>query len=272
MMFLKKMIFFMILMTSILFPYASIADEKVNIPILCYHNFNPTIPGSMNLTPKKFEAQLKWLQDNNYTVIPLTEVVKYLQGTRNSLPPKSVVITVDDGWQSAYTYLFPIVRKYKIPVTLFIYPETISKGKNAMTWNELKELQQTGFFDIQGHTYSHPNFKHMRKRLSPPAYEKFVNIELDHSKKILEEKMGHKITLLAWPFGIYDSYLENAAKKAGYEMAFSIDARTANQSFRPMAQPRFMIVDGQSMKTFMGIIKHADAKPSNKNSLKNKNG
>lgn len=260
MLYFLRFFYYLFLISMVVFPYTSFADNTINIPILCYHNFNPTIPGSMNLTPQRLEEQLKWLKNNGFTVIPLKEAVAYLQGTIASVPPKAVVITDDDGWQSVYTYMFPLVRKYNIPVTLFIYPQTISQGKHAMTWDELNELQRTGLFDIQGHTYSHPNFKQEKKRLSPSAYEKFVEVELVNSKKILEDKLNKKITLLAWPFGIYDSYLEQAAAKAGYAMAFSIDARTANKNYKPMAQPRFLIVAGQSMKTFIAIVNGANTK------------
>lgn len=256
----RKFFYLFFFIITLIFPYASFAENKINIPILCYHNFNPIIPGSMTMTPKKFEAQIKWLKDNGFTVIPLQEAVDYLQDKRANLPAKSVVITADDGWQSVYTYMYPIVRKYNIPVTLFIYPQTISQGKHAMTWDELKELQKTGLFDIQGHTYWHPNFKHEKKRLSPAAYEKFVQVQLVKSKKILEEKLGKKVTLLAWPFGIYNAYLEQQAANAGYAMAFSIDYRTADKSFRAMAQPRFMLLESQSMKTFINIVNQANAK------------
>lgn len=250
---LYSLIFSVMLMLS---PFV-FAETTNNIPILCYHNFNPVIPGSMSITPKKFEAQLKWLKDNGFTIIPLKEAVEYLQGTRTNIPAKSIVITMDDGWQSVYKYMFPLVRKYNIPVTLFIYPQTISTGKNSMTWDELREMQRTGLFDVQGHTYSHPNFKQLKKRMSPAQYEKLVNNELVNSKKILEEKMGKKITLLAWPFGIYNDYLEGQAAKAGYEMSFTIDARTANRSFKPQAQPRYMIIDGLTPKTFYSIANSA---------------
>jgi peptidoglycan/xylan/chitin deacetylase (PgdA/CDA1 family) len=260
MLFFTRRLAALLLIMSMAFSGTLFADDKINIPILCYHNLNPTVPGSMNMTPQKFESQVKWLKDNGFTIIPLKDAVDYLQGRRESLAPKSVVITADDGWQSVYTYMYPLVKKYNIPVTLFIYPQTISEGKHAMTWDELKELQQSGFFDIQGHTYSHQNFKQEKKHLSAANYEKFVNVELVHSKKILEDKLNKKITLLAWPFGIYDSYLEQEAAKAGYVMAFTIDAKTANRSYRPMAQPRFMIVDGLTMKTFMAIANGANAK------------
>lgn len=253
----KKFIYKLILLTTLIFSSIVFANDAINVPILCYHNFNPVIPGSMNLTPAKFAAQINWLKENGFTIVPLKEVVEYLQGTRSSLPSKAIVITIDDGWRSVYKYMFPVIQKLNIPVTLFIYPETISKGKNALTWEELRELKSTGLFDIQGHTYSHPNFKQEKKHLSAESYEKFVKRELANSKAILEKQMGEKITLLAWPFGIYDPYLENAAKEAGYEMAFSIDYRTANRGFRPMAQPRFMILEKQSMQTFMSIVNGA---------------
>ncbi len=243
-----------------LFAQASFADNnKLNIPIIVYHNLNPTVPGSMSITPQKFSEDLKLLKDNGFTFIRLKEAVEYLQGKRATLPPKPVVVTADDGWGSVYTYMYPIVKKLNIPVTLFIYPGSIS-SKNYLTWDQLKELKSTGLFDIQGHTYSHPNFKVVKKKMSPAAYEKFVQKELSTSRKILEDKIGIKVTLLAWPFGIYNDYLENQAVKAGYVMAFTIDYRNANRSFKPMAQPRFMIVDTLAKQTFKIILNSATPK------------
>lgn len=237
---------------------AAMASEKVNIPILCYHNLSMK-PGSMNMTPEKFESQIKYLKDNGFTIIPLKEAAEYLQGKRSSLPKKAIVITADDGWQSDYTYMLPIIKKYNIPVTLFIYPQTISEGKNALTWDEVKKLQQTGLFDIQSHTWDHPNFKQAKKRMSPAKYESYVQNQLTKSKKILEEKLNIQVSYLAWPFGIYNDDLEKQAAAAGYEMAFTIDALPANRSHRAMAQPRYMIIDALSAKTFTSIVNGANS-------------
>jgi peptidoglycan/xylan/chitin deacetylase (PgdA/CDA1 family) len=251
---LQKFCYALLLTLCFFIPAQSYAENSLNIPILCYHNLNPVKPGSMNLTPQKLESQIQYLKDSGFTIVPLKDVVAYLQGKRDALPPKPAVITLDDGWQSVHTYMLPIVKKFNIPVTLFIYPQTISEGKNSMTWAQLKELQETGLFDIQSHTYSHPNFKQEKKRRSAESYHKYVEMELTKAKKILEEKTGTTITLLAWPFGIYNEGLEQAAANAGYEMAFSIDDHTANKSYKPMAQPRFMIVDGLTMKSFVAKV------------------
>lgn len=248
---------FIYLFILVLFPYLSFAgNNNLNIPIILYHNVNPTASNSMTITPQKFEANLKLLKDNGFTFIPLKEAVEYLQGKRATLPPKPVVLTVDDGWESVYTYMYPVIKKLNIPVTLFIYPESISR-KNFLSWNQLTELKNTGLFDIQSHTYSHPNFKIAKKKLSSAAYERFVQKELSSSKKILEDKMGTKVTLLAWPFGIYNEYLENQAAKTGYTMAFTIGYHTANRSFKPMEQPRFMIVDKLVDQTYKIILNGA---------------
>ncbi|MES2218280.1 MAG: polysaccharide deacetylase family protein [Pseudomonadota bacterium] len=250
-----RKLFKMLLLGILLWSSYVLADNPRGVPILVYHNFNPTVPGSMSITPERFASQLKWLKDNGYTVIPLKDLVSSLEGKNVSLPPKSVVITADDGWESVYVYMAPLVRQYHIPVTLFIYPETISHGAHAMTWDQLAELQKTGLFDIQGHTYWHPNFKQEKRHLSATAYQKLVHVQLYNSKDILEKKLGTPITLLAWPFGIYDNYLEQEAAKAGYVMAFSIDGRPTKGAEKAMSQPRYMIVEGQSMKTFAAIVR-----------------
>jgi peptidoglycan/xylan/chitin deacetylase (PgdA/CDA1 family) len=232
------------------------ANATVKVPILTYHRFGPVAADSMTIRTEKFAAQLQWLHDNHYTVIPLQTLVSYLRGEGPPPPPKSVVITADDGHKSVYTDMLPLVQKYKIPVTLFIYPSAISNASYAMTWQQLQALKQTGLFTIQGHTYWHPNFKQEKKKLSPADYEKFINTQLAKSKSVLEKKLAIKVDCLAWPFGIYDDYLEQQAQKAGYLAAFSIDGRPASKNENMMAQPRYMIVDSQSMQAFKSIMEN----------------
>lgn len=232
----------------------AVADNSTQVPILTYHNFDPSVPGSMTENTAMFEEQLKWLKDNGYTVIPLKQLVSYLEGKTPSIPTKSVVITADDGKESVYKYMYPLAKKYNIPVTLFIYPSAISNASYAMTWDQLREMQKSGLVDIQGHTYWHPNFKQDKKKMTNADWQKDLDTQLVKSKKVLEEKMGTQITLLAWPFGIYTPELEQAAKNAGYEMAFSIDGRSANRSENPMSQPRYLIVESEGINTFASII------------------
>jgi peptidoglycan/xylan/chitin deacetylase (PgdA/CDA1 family) len=208
----------------------------------------------MTVTTTLFESQLKYLRDNGYKVIPLRELIDYYLGKRQLPQPRSVAITADDGHISVYRDMFPIVRKYAIPVTLFIYPSAISNASYAMTWSQLKEIQGTGFFDFQSHTFWHPNFKKEKKRLKPAEYESFVSMQLKKSKEKLEKELNVRVNMLAWPFGIYDDDLLQKAKEAGYVATFTMERHRAGALDRVMALPRYLITNGETGRTFATIL------------------
>lgn len=232
----------------------ALAADNVSVPVLAYHRFGATVPDSMTVTTNSFAAQLQWLKDNHYTVIPLRTLVNYLSGQGEAPPEKSVVITADDGHKSVYTDMLPLVKKYNIPVTLFIYPSAISNASYALTWQQIQEMQKTGLFDVQSHTYWHPNFKKEKKKQTPEEYQKFVENQMVKSKNTLEKKAGDKVDILAWPFGIYDEELEKAAQNAGYIEAYSIDNKSARKGDNAMAIPRFLMINAYGVKGLETIV------------------
>lgn len=235
------------------------AETEKKIPILCYHRFADKVSDSMTIKTSAFAEQLTWLKTNGYTVIPLESAIKYLKGEAKMIPDKSVVITVDDGHKSIYFDMAPLVKQYRIPVTLFIYPSAISNTKYSMTWEQLRELEVTTFFRVESHTYWHPNFKQEKKKLSPDAYSKFTDKQLGGAKQKLEEKMGHEVKYLAWAFGIHDYELETKAQQSGYIAAVTIDRKHAAPSNSIMALPRYMIVSNYDIKAFARIVRGVEA-------------
>jgi len=191
-------------------------SSRVRVPILVYHRFDPAAAGPTTITPRNFESHMSYLAENGYRVIHLRELVDFLLGNAPAPAQHSVVITADDGHRSVYTELFPLVKKANIPVTLFLYPSAISHASYALTWAQLRELCESGLFDIQSHTYWHPNFKIERRRLDPGKYQEFVTFQLTQSKRTLERMLGGgQVDLLAWPFGIYDDELIHMANQSG---------------------------------------------------------
>jgi peptidoglycan/xylan/chitin deacetylase (PgdA/CDA1 family) len=224
------------------------------IPVLVYHRFGPVVSDSMTVTTPVFESHLKYLQENRYRVVSAREMLDHYLKT--VLPPDSrlVVITADDAHLSVYTTAFPLIKKYRVPVTLFIYPSAVSNASYAMTWDQLRELKSTGLFDFQSHTYWHPNFKQERKRLQPAEFEKLVHMQLTKSKAKLEKELGVKVDLLAWPFGIHDPWLMARAAQAGYTAAFTIEGRPCALADDPMALPRYLMTDKYRGKLFERIF------------------
>jgi len=127
--------------------------SRTAVPILVYHRFGPVVADTMTVTTHQFESHVRHIIETGYTFIPLRQLVAYHLGKRTLLPDRPVAITVDDGHKSVYTDLSPLVMKYKIPVTLFLYPSAISNASYAMTWDQLKEIKAFGLFDFQSHTY-----------------------------------------------------------------------------------------------------------------------
>jgi len=187
--------------------------EGASVTILVYHRFGPVVADSMTVRTSVFAAQLQFLHDNGYTVVPLRQIVNFLTG-HGELPPRAVAITADDGHRSVFTDMKPLIEKYNIPVTLFIYPSAISNVSYAMTWEQLEELKATGLFDIESHTYWHPNFRVEKRRLSAADYQNFVQFQLEKSRVALENRFHTKVDLLAWPFGIYYDELIAAAAES----------------------------------------------------------
>jgi peptidoglycan/xylan/chitin deacetylase (PgdA/CDA1 family) len=233
-----------------------LADTTVAVPVLCYHRFGPTVADSMTVTTAVFESHLKYLHENGFTVIPLQTLMDYQLGKAPAPPSRSVVITVDDGHRSVYEEMLPLVRRYNIPVTLFIYPSAISNSHApyAMSWEQLHTLVDTGLFTIQSHTYWHPNFKQEKRRLDPVAYDKFVVTQLQKSKAVLEKRFGSSITALAWPFGIYDDALLQQAQAAGYLTAFSIDGRQVHKGDPLLALPRYLMSNANQGRAFEQLV------------------
>lgn len=252
------MLFFRVLTAALLVllivPLTTMASP---VPVLVYHRFGPQVADSMTIRTEAFEKQLEQIEKGGYRVVPLRQLVDHIVAHDPAPPPRSVAITVDDGHLSVYTEMLPVVRRHHIPVTLFIYPSAISNASYAMTWEQLEELRATGLFDIQSHTYWHPNFFQEKRRLAPETYARFVDTQLIRSRQVLEKRLGGHVDLLAWPFGLQDADLRAHAAQAGYMAAFTLKGRPARDDDDPMALPRYLITDAVGEKAFISILRQA---------------
>ncbi|MFL6279740.1 MAG: polysaccharide deacetylase family protein [Vicinamibacterales bacterium] len=233
---------------------ASTRDTPVRVSVLVYHRFAPVVKDSMTVRTSTFRWQLEYLKQHQHPVIPLRVVLSYLHGKGAPPPPRAVVITADDGHESVFTDMLPAIREYQMPVTLFIYPSAISNASYAMTWQQLAELRDTRLFDIQSHTYWHPNFKTEKRRLSADAYRSFAMNQLVKPRTVLEKRLGTRPDVLAWPFGIYDDELLAMARDAGYAAGFTIDGRVVTPREGIMALPRFLMTDKATGAAFAAMV------------------
>jgi peptidoglycan/xylan/chitin deacetylase (PgdA/CDA1 family) len=240
--------------TVALHPGAASAVEDAGTPILVYHRFTRGVAGGMTVRTSVLQRQLEHLEQHGYIAVPLRTLVAYVRGEGAAPPSRAVVITVDDDHRSVYTDMLPLLQRYRLPITLFVYPSAVSRAAYAMTWEQLLELRATGLVDIQSHTYWHPNFAQEKKRLSRGDYERLVDSQLRTSRLMLEHHLGTSVDLLSWPFGIYDGELIGRATRAGYIAAVTLERRHATKTDSIMALPRYLITDGDTGPRFRALL------------------
>src|SRR6476620_9588836 len=100
--------------------------DSLRVPILVYHSVMPHHPGQtaeqrvLDVDDSVFVAQMQYLVDGGYHVISFAALVDALEG-RDTLPKHAVVITFDDGWENQYRHAFPILRRFGLPATFFVF-------------------------------------------------------------------------------------------------------------------------------------------------------
>ena len=189
------------------------------VPILVYHNFSKSRSEKTTLTGDEFDAQMKYLNQNNYHVISLDRLMEFLD-YKEQLPEKSIVITFDDAWRSAYDIAVPILKKYGFTATFFIYTDFIGGGK-ALSWKLIKELSETGF-DIQCQTKTHRNLSIPKKKESFKKYFESIEMEISYPQKLFKKMLNKDCRYLAYPYGETNNLVIAILKKHGYRGAFTL--------------------------------------------------
>jgi len=191
-------------------PQESVATSSVEVPIFVYHSVRPYEHepkeiDEFDITPELLERQLAYLKENGFTAISLDMLADHFAKDK-PLPPKSVLLTFDDGWENQYTYAFPLLKKYNATATFFIFTNSIDY-RHFLTWKEIEYLHKSGM-EIGSHTKSHPYLS----KLSPEVLRE----EIFESKRILENHLGMRITAFATPFGYSSDLVTSLIGEAGY--------------------------------------------------------
>ncbi len=222
------------------------------VPILVYHHFAKKCQSLLCMPTDIFDKQMKYLKNNGYRVITLGELLGFLR-YRHAVPKKSVVITIDDGYGSAYQIAYPILKRYGFKATLFIYTDFVGSSSSAITYDQLREMKADGF-EVGSHTLSHADLTKRRRGESEKAYWARIRKELVTSRKIIDRKLGQKTRYLSLPYGNYNDKVLRLCEQVGYKMSLSVQ-RGGNPFF---ADPLFLRRDQvleRDMKNFISRLK-----------------
>ncbi|GAA0783582.1 polysaccharide deacetylase family protein [Hathewaya limosa] len=223
---------------------APLKYNNEGVCIFMYHSIAYEKNNGLRMPKEKFEEQMKYIKDQGYTTLTLTQLYDFLQNNK-PIPRKSVVITLDDGYADNYTTAYPILKKYGINATIFVVTDNIDKNKDYMTSEQLKELDRNGI-DIQSHTTNH-------EELQMYPYEMQLK-NLRDSKIMLEKLLNKKVNCIAYPCGKYNKDTIIAAKDAGYTLGFATGGRFGNKKQGIYSIKRIGVYSDNGMNTVKGNL------------------
>ncbi|MEG2826756.1 MAG: poly-beta-1,6-N-acetyl-D-glucosamine N-deacetylase PgaB [Acinetobacter sp.] len=267
--------------------------DATTLTVIGYHEItdhkDALIP-SYAVTTQQFSEHIDWLQKNGYHFINVDQLLKAHQG-KYTLPTKPVLLTVDDGYQSFYQNAYPIIRAKKIPVVLAVVGswlepkadqkvdfggDEITRNK-ILSWNELKEMQNSGFVEIASHSYHlHRGVTANPQANSEPAaitriydlktktyesdasYRTRVYQDLKKNNDLLKAHGLRSPRVMVWPYGRYNMQLVQISKQLGMPITITLDdgADHAKQSIQNMG--RILIQGNMSTNALAQEIKNRE--------------
>lgn len=227
---------------------AKVHPESFVVPVMMYHHVREPGPGLADaaslrfaVSPVEFEKQLDYLQAQGYSTID-THALDHAIRTGVPLPPKSVMLTFDDGWETQFAIVYPLLKARGMVGVFFVHTGAIGDQPGAsMSWGDVCQMEDDGM-DIESHTVSHPSLP----QLTPEALAR----ELADSRSILESRLGRPITALAYPFGDFTDREVEAARLAGYRIAFSTEVGLVQRLDEPFEVHRTIVTYADTTDDF----------------------
>jgi len=239
--------------------YADTAKiEETIVTILTYHKFcTGDSPDAYTINISRFEEQMAYLENNGYSVISITRLLKCIDN--NFFPEKPVVITIDDGFKSVYNLAFPVLKQYQFPATLFLYTDFVDNGPHQLSWQEIREMIDGGM-EIGSHSLSHCNLLNMKHSESFMDYLKRIDKEMTLSRAILERNTGSPVQSFAYPYGVYSQQIKMLAKQAGYQALLNVNSMNNSIPINAHSLNRQIIPAGFSIKQFESLLREKTLK------------
>lgn len=115
------------------------------VPVFYFHHVHHEL----------FEKQLIYLKENGYNTLNIKDL-DALGGFDYPHEKKSVILTFDDGYTDLYDVAYPLLLSYHLKAVAFVSPYWMNKP-GYITWEQTKEMEESGVVDIQSHSFSHMN-------------------------------------------------------------------------------------------------------------------
>jgi glycosyltransferase involved in cell wall biosynthesis len=222
-------------------------------PVLMYHGFD--VGGERNrylVQRRDFRLQMLALRLLRYRAITCGELVQTLREHRYP-PPRSVVITIDDGYADNLEVAAPILARHGLRATLFLVSRRLGDandwdseppigGRPLMSAEQAMEMGGHGH-ELGAHTRTHCSL--------PDAGDDEMLEQVGGSRRDLEAALGVAVTTFAYPYGRHDERAVEAVASAGFAGACTTHPALVRLDEDPLRIPRIEVRGSDSLRTFL---------------------
>ena len=246
----------------------TLEEAGTPVPIIMYHHIleqNDKL-GAYVISPQQFEADLTYLKEQGFTTISGRELIDFAEkGT--PLPEKPILISFDDGYESTYQYAYPILKKLSCKAVVSIvgsyvdlYSGDVQKdiSYSHLSWDQVKELSDSGFIEIGNHTYDMHQSTGARKGCrikkgeTTEDYQAILADDVGRLQDKINTITGEKPEIFAYPFGFFCKESVLILKQMGIKLTLGCEEGITNVSGPDslINMQRFNRASGTSSETF----------------------
>lgn len=202
---------------------------------LCYHSVR---------SRRRFAAEMSVLAERGYHVLSLPEFTAWLTGARPART-RALVLTFDGGYPDQLDNAVPVLAAYGFPATFFPMSGSLEAGETAGTRRDLMALVAAGH-TIGCHTHTH--------RILPGLPDEDLANEVIGSKRRLEDALGQPVTAFAYPDGVCDARVVGVVRRAGFDVAFTVDLGGVRRGDDPYRLNRVPVLAEPGRREFAAYL------------------
>lgn len=268
-------------------PSPAMAENR--FAVLVYHDIRDegAEPGVVTLRTETLVAHFSWLREQGYKVISLEEVVAANEG-RRPLPDNAVLLTFDDGYQSMYTRVYPLLKLFNYPAVVAVVGKWMEAGSGErvaydkeqvprerfLSWSQVKEMVDSGLVEVASHSddlhqgllanpqgNDQPAATALRydaesgRYETAEAYLQRIRRDLSQSIQAIERHTGRKPRAVIWPYGSYNRETIEIARSLGMTITMGLDGGP-NDASDLSALRRVFIMNNASLANLVSDLRH----------------
>jgi biofilm PGA synthesis lipoprotein PgaB len=234
------------------------------IAILCYHHVSSESSTKLEVvSPEFLRRQIRECRQSGWSFMSLAELLAH-RDHPESLPPKTMVLTFDDGYRSFIESALPILREEKVPTTLAVITSFVDHPPPEipplMSWAQIRAAAAQGV-EIASHSHdlhryetsnpyrdTYPSTGARRYLLKEARYENReeyrarIRADLFESQRVLKERLGREASVLVWPYGEHNEMSRGIATQAGFTTMLALGWREVSAAdLQSGCLPRIMV-------------------------------